>query len=98
MPWFILSALVLARNGWRVFMHSFDGHTAGRLYTGETLRALGAPLADDLNEAARHLATQNFAFTPLEKFSRAIGADHVVAPDSWLALAGSHPGADAQSL
>jgi anthranilate phosphoribosyltransferase len=70
LPWFILSALVLARNGWRVFMHSFDGHTVGRLYTGETLRALGAPLADDLNEAAHHLATHNFAFTPLEKFSR----------------------------
>ena len=69
LPWFILSALVLARNGWPVFMHGFDGHTAGRLYTGETLQALGAPVARDLNEAARHLARQNFAYAPLESFS-----------------------------
>jgi anthranilate phosphoribosyltransferase len=69
LPWFILSALVLARNGWRVFMHGFDGHTAGRLYTGETLQALGAPVAADLNAAARSLAQQNFAYAPLESFS-----------------------------
>ena len=33
LPWFILSALLLAENGIRVFMHGSDGHTAGRIYT-----------------------------------------------------------------
>ncbi|MGO9392398.1 glycosyl transferase family protein [Rhodoblastus sp.] len=67
LPWFLLAALVLARNGWRVFMHGFDGHTAGRLYTGETLEGLGAPLAKDLADAERMLAKTNFAYLPLDK-------------------------------
>jgi anthranilate phosphoribosyltransferase len=69
LPWFLLAALVLARNGWRVFMHGSDGHTAGRLYTGETLIALGSPLASDLADAERLLAQQNFAYLPLDKLS-----------------------------
>ncbi len=67
LPWFLLAALVLAQHGWRVFMHGFDGHTAGRLYTGETLQALGAPLAADLREAQRFLALNRFTYMPLEK-------------------------------
>ncbi len=48
LPWFTLSALILARNGWRVFMHGAEAHTQGRIYTGAALRALakllGAPI------------------------------------------------------
>ena len=45
LPWFILSALILSRNGWRVFMHGAEAHTEGRLYTGAALRALGIPVS-----------------------------------------------------
>ena len=55
LPWFILSALVLARNGWRVFMHGAEAHTEGRIYTGTALRALGMPVATNLDEAAQQL-------------------------------------------
>ncbi len=47
LPWFILTALVLARNGWRVFMHGAEAHTEGRIYTGEALRALGVPVVGE---------------------------------------------------
>ena len=33
LPWFLLSALVLAANGVRIFMHGTEGHTPGRVYT-----------------------------------------------------------------
>ena len=30
LPWFLLAALCLAQSGRTIFMHGFDGHTAGR--------------------------------------------------------------------
>ncbi len=35
LPWYILSALLLAKNGYKVFMHGTEGHTPGRVYTRE---------------------------------------------------------------
>ncbi len=69
LPWFLLSALLLARNGIRVFMHGEDGHTAGRLYTGACLEALGIPLDRTLEDAAQHLEERNFAYMPLSRLS-----------------------------
>ncbi|MBV1863783.1 MAG: glycosyl transferase family protein [Rhodobacteraceae bacterium] len=69
LPWFILSALAMAGAGYRVFMHGTDGHTPGRVYTQETLVALGVPVAATLNEAAGHLGKYNFAYAPLEALS-----------------------------
>lgn len=69
LPWFILAALVLAGNGWRVFMHGAEGHTAGRVYTREALASLGLPIAGSLDEAAVHLAQNDFAYLPLERLS-----------------------------
>src|SRR5271166_665750 len=34
LPWFVLSALLLARSGWRLFMHGAEAHIEGRIYTG----------------------------------------------------------------
>lgn len=67
LPWFLLSALLLAQNGVRVFLHGLDGHTAGRLYTGAVLTALGLPPADTLEQAARQLDDANIAFLPLDR-------------------------------
>jgi anthranilate phosphoribosyltransferase len=69
LPWFILSALLLARSGWRVFMHGAEAHTEGRVYTGAALRALGVPVSASLGEAAGALAARNFAYLPIDALS-----------------------------
>ncbi|PPQ36192.1 Anthranilate phosphoribosyltransferase [Rhodoblastus acidophilus] len=69
LPWFLLAALALAQSGRKVFMHGFDGHTAGRLYTGEVLRALGVTPARDLAEASAALSQKNFAYLDLAAIS-----------------------------
>ena len=70
LPWFLLSALVLARAGWRVFMHGGEGHTPGRLYTSQALRSLGFEPAENLGEAAKQIAAQNFAYLTLDEMSQ----------------------------
>ncbi|MGO9172113.1 MAG: glycosyl transferase family protein [Rhodomicrobium sp.] len=69
LPWFILAAALLARNGVRVFMHGTEGHTPGRVYTREVLARLGFPIASSFGEAAAHLGQRNFAYLPLEHIS-----------------------------
>lgn len=69
LPWFILSAKLLARNGVRILMHGAEGHTAGRVYTREVLARLGIPVATSFSEAAAHLGQRNFAYLPLEHIS-----------------------------
>src|SRR5271166_4533519 len=69
LPWFLLSALVLARNGWRVFMHGAEAHTEGRVYTGAALRALGVPASASLDESADGLVARNFAYLPIDALS-----------------------------
>jgi anthranilate phosphoribosyltransferase len=69
LPWFMLSALLLAGSGVRVLMHGTEGHTPGRVYARETLVALGVPVASSLEDAARQIAERNFAYLPLEAFS-----------------------------
>lgn len=69
LPWFVLSALLLAGSGVRVFMHGAEEHTAGRVYTSAALAALGVPVAGSLAEAAEHLAARNFAYLRLEQLS-----------------------------
>lgn len=69
LPWFILSALMLADSGIRVFMHGTEGHTEGRIYTREALDAIGVPWAKSTAEAAGHLKQGNFAYLPLQYFA-----------------------------
>ena len=69
LPWFLLAVLLLARNGYRIFMHGTEGHTPGRLYTRETLERLGFPAASSLDEAAGQIARHNLAYVPLEVLS-----------------------------
>ena len=73
LPWFILAALLLARNGMRVFMHGGEGHTAGRIYTSEVLARLGIPVAGSFEEAAAHLGQRNFAYMTLDHVSPTLG-------------------------
>lgn len=66
-PWYLLSALLLAHNGVRVFMHGTAGHTPGRAYAEACLAELGIPAAEDFSDVARHLDSTGFAFMPLAR-------------------------------
>lgn len=65
LPWFILSCLLLAEQGIRVFMHGCKGHTPGRLYTERVIRELGLNVAQNWSKVNCDLAKNNFAFMPL---------------------------------
>ncbi|MEW6647867.1 MAG: glycosyl transferase family protein [Pseudomonadota bacterium] len=69
LPWYLLSTLLLAESGVRIFMHGASGHTAGRIYTKEVLPQLGIPVAQSFDEACRQMETGNFAYLDLEHLS-----------------------------
>jgi anthranilate phosphoribosyltransferase len=69
LPWFLLSALLLAQNGIKVFMHGTEGHTPGRIYAREALESLGVAPAASMADAADRLRRGNFAFLPLQAFA-----------------------------
>lgn len=71
-PWYLLSMLLLAQAGYRVFVHGCDGHTAGRLYTEEAMSALGMPVADNWNQAATQLDSGNLSYLPIRHFCPAL--------------------------
>jgi len=69
LPWFLLSALVLAQNSVKICMQGTEGHTPERLYTSEALTYLGYPLAQSLDEASKQISATNFAYLPLRVLS-----------------------------
>ncbi len=68
LPWFILSILLLAENGVKVFMHGAGGHTEGRIYTEEVLKVLGIEIATSFENAAEQLEALSFSYLPLRYF------------------------------
>ncbi|MDD4916024.1 MAG: glycosyl transferase family protein [Methylococcales bacterium] len=66
LPWFLLSTLLLAENGVKVFMHGAGGHTGGRLYTENVLKSLGVTPALSMAEAERQILAHNFSYLSLE--------------------------------
>jgi anthranilate phosphoribosyltransferase len=71
-PWFVLSQLLLAQAGYRVFVHGSDGHTVGRLYTEQVYRALNLPVADSWAGVDRELDTAGLVYFPLRHFCPAL--------------------------
>lgn len=65
LPWYLLSALMLAANGVTVCMQGTDPHTEGRLFSRQALEFLGVPIATSMAEAADHIRATNFAYLPL---------------------------------
>ncbi|WP_347987876.1 glycosyl transferase family protein [Methylomonas sp. AM2-LC] len=65
LPWFLLSTLLLANNGIKVFMHGAGGHTEGRIYTEKVLEILGIPVAASITEAEQQLLRYNFSYLSL---------------------------------
>jgi len=68
LPWFLLSALLLADQGIRIFMHGAEGHTAGRLYTQDVLHYLRLKPAKSMAEAGEQLQQQHFCYLSLQQF------------------------------
>jgi anthranilate phosphoribosyltransferase len=68
LPWYLLSALLLAENGVKVFMHGAPGPSADRLYTQDMLACLGLRGAASVAEAVRQLNEQNFSYLSLHQF------------------------------
>ncbi len=71
-PWYLLALLLLAQAGYRVFVHGCDGHTAGRLYTEQAMRALNMPVADNWGNVAIQLEQDNLSYLPIRHFCPAL--------------------------
>lgn len=69
LPWYLLSALLLAQHDLPVLMHGVASGSADRVYAPQALAALGVPLANSPDEAADQLRQHRFAFLPLDKLS-----------------------------
>lgn len=68
LPWFLLSTLLLAENGTRVFIHGAGGHTKGRIYTHQVLKYLNLSAAKSIEESLLQLEKNNFSYLSLEHF------------------------------
>ncbi|HEY9162961.1 MAG TPA: glycosyl transferase family protein, partial [Magnetovibrio sp.] len=68
LPWYLLAALLLSRNGVTICMQGTEGHTEGRLFSSQALAQLGVPHAGSLSEAAAQIRATNFAYLPLKNF------------------------------
>lgn len=67
-PWYILSMLLLAQAGYRVFVHGCAGHTPERLYTQSAFRELGLPVAKNWQDTVRQLDETKLSYLPLDAF------------------------------
>lgn len=67
-PWYLLSMLLLAGAGYRVFVHGSDGHTVGRLYTEQAMQQLGLPVAANWQQVSDQLDDQCLSYLPLRAF------------------------------
>ena len=65
LPWYVLSALLLASHGMPVLMHGVH-RDDDRLYVPAALAALGIPQAASTSDAAEQVRRNGFAFLPLE--------------------------------
>ena len=68
LPWFLLSALLLAEQGVKIFMHGAPGPAGNRLYTQAALPYLGLTPARSVQEAQLQLQEQNFSYLSLHYF------------------------------
>lgn len=69
LPWYLLAAQLLAKNGVRVLMHGAGGHTLNRVYSEQALDGMGIGVASSFADAAARLDRENFAYLPLRVMS-----------------------------
>ncbi|KTC22497.1 hypothetical protein AO392_18830 [Pseudomonas putida] len=69
LPWFLLAAKCLAKNGVRILLHGGGAHTAGRLYTEQVLEQVQISLCRDWASVASALDEHCIAFIPLQDWA-----------------------------
>jgi anthranilate phosphoribosyltransferase len=69
LPWFILAALTLVKQGHPVFMHGMYRNDE-RIYVSEALDALEMDVADSLTQAEQQLQSNGFTYLPIKHLSR----------------------------
>lgn len=65
LPWFVLSALLLAGNDIRVLMHGMEVKSEERVNTSDALTALGFMSCQSYDQAKLQLQAHNFAYISL---------------------------------
>ncbi len=73
-PWFILSAILLADQGYKVLMHGIEGYADGYAPTRPGLAVFGIHAATSLTDAAARLGGNNLVYVGLEKFCPSVQA------------------------
>ncbi|NOZ96490.1 MAG: glycosyl transferase family protein [Gammaproteobacteria bacterium] len=68
-PWFLLSALTLAKHGYNIAMHGAAGHTINRVYTEQVLQYLDYAICQSEQDVRQQLQQQHFAYLPLDVIS-----------------------------
>lgn len=69
LPWFLLSARLVADAGFPVLLHGWNSHQRDAASVRAALPGLGIPEAGSVEEAARALASAGLAYLPLETLS-----------------------------
>lgn len=68
-PWFLLAALTLTKQGYKIVMHGASGHTINRVYTEQVLEYLDYPVCKNENEVETQLNQCHFAYVSLDVIS-----------------------------
>jgi anthranilate phosphoribosyltransferase len=66
LPWFLLSAKLVARSGAPVLLHGWNSHQHGRASVRDALGYLDIPSAGSVAEAGPLLESHGIAYLPLE--------------------------------
>lgn len=66
LPWFLLSVLLLAQSGKRIFLHGTHEPDSKRLYLKEVLPQLGFEIAENAQQARGALDTYGFTYMDLK--------------------------------
>lgn len=69
LPWFLLSARLLARAGIPVFLHGWNSHQGHAADVRKALSAVDIPVAHEPAEAAARLSDRGITYVPLEAMS-----------------------------
>lgn len=69
LPYFLLSAKLVASAGHSVLMHGFNGEGEAAQSIRDALPYAGIPVCDDIDAARQALSSENIAYLPLENFA-----------------------------
>lgn len=69
LPWFLLSVLLLAKSGKRIFLHGTHEPDSKRLYLKQVLPQLGFDIAQNPQQAKKALDSCGFAYMDLQQIN-----------------------------